>query len=150
MAQPAFRGDRLLAAREAAGLSREDLTLQLGLSSPMRIKLWEEGAERPRPSFVPRLAAAVGVNPLHLLDVDPEDPPLAALRIAAGLATTDMARPGLSVMSYQRIEGGRPRVDASDDIIAMIAEVMQIDPRRVDAGIQRAHRDVLRAHADSD
>lgn len=150
MAQPAFRGDRLLAAREAAGLSREELTLQLGLSSPIRIKLWEEGAERPRPSFVPPLAASVNVDPLHLLDVDREDPPLAALRIAAGLATTQMARPGLSVMSYQRIEGGRPRVEASDELVALIADVMQIDPRRVDAGIRRARRDVLRTQSDSE
>ncbi len=150
MVQPAFRGDRLLAAREAAGLSREDLTLQLGLSSPIRIKLWEEGAERPRPGFVPPLAGAVGVDPLHLLDVDPEDPPLAALRIAAGLATTDMARPGLSVMSYQRIEGGRPRIEASDEIVALIADVMRIETRRVDAGIQRARRDVLRTRSDSE
>lgn len=150
MAQPSFRGDRLLAAREAAGLSRDELTLRLGMSTPIRIKLWEDGAERPRPSFVPLLAAAVGVDPLHLLDVDPQDPPLAALRIAAGLATTQMARPGLSVMSYQRIEGGQPRIEASDDIVTLIADVMQIDRRRVDAGIQRARRDVRRTHVDSE
>lgn len=149
MAQPEFRGDRLRAAREAAGVSREDLTLQLGLSTPIRIKLWEEGTERPRPSFVPPLAAAVGVDPLHLLDVDPDDPPLAGLRIAAGLATKQMARPGMSVMSYQRIEGGRPATVVSEDVIAAIAEALQIDRRRVEAGIQRARRDGLRAQADT-
>ncbi len=149
MAQPAFRGDRLRAAREAAGLSRDDLTLQVGLSSPIRIKVWEEGTERPRPGFVPPLAAAVGVDPLHLLDVDPEDPPLAALRIAAGLATTQMARPGLSVMSYQRIEGGRPRIEASDDVVALIADVLQLEPWRVQAGIDRARSDVLRTQSDN-
>lgn len=148
LAQPAFRGDRLLAARNAVGLSREDLTLQLSLSSPIRIKLWEEGVERPRPGFVPPLAVAVGVNPLHLLDVDPADPPLAALRIAAGLATKQMARPGMSVMSYQRIEGGRPGVDASDAVVAAIADALRLDARTVYAGIQRARSDVLRTHAD--
>lgn len=149
MVQPAFRGDRLLAAREAAGLSRDELTLRLGFSSPLRIKVWEDGAERPRPSLVPPLAAAVGVDPLHLLDVDPADPPLAALRIAAGLALTQMARPRLSVMRYQRIEGGQLR-DVSGDVVTMIAQVMQIDPRRVEASIQRTRRDVGRAHVDSE
>ncbi len=84
MARPLFRGDRLLAARQAAGISREDLASALELSSPRRIRVWESGHERPRPRFVPRLAAALGVEPLYLLDVDPDDPPLAALRAAAG------------------------------------------------------------------
>jgi len=54
------------------------------------------------------LAAAVNVEPLVLLDVDPDDPPLAALRIAAGIVTGRMGTAGMSVMSYQRIESGRP------------------------------------------
>lgn len=33
--------------------------------------------------FIPLLTAAVGIDALTLLDVDPQDPPLAALRIAA-------------------------------------------------------------------
>jgi transcriptional regulator with XRE-family HTH domain len=75
VARPLLRGDRLQAAREAAGMSREDLALKLELSSPARIRVWELALERPRPRFVPRLAAALGVEPLYLLDADPEDPP---------------------------------------------------------------------------
>ncbi len=104
MARPLLRSDRLLAARKAACLSREDLALALGLSSPARIRVWELGLERPRPRFIPRLAAALDVSPYHLLDVDPGDPPLAALRLAAGFATNELTAPGLSVMTY-----GRPR-----------------------------------------
>lgn len=108
MALPRFRGDRLLEAREAAGLSREAVTLALGLSTPLRIKMWEAGFERLQTRFIPALAAAVNVEPLVLLDVDPDDPPLAALRIAAGIVTGRMGTAGMSVMSYQRIESGRP------------------------------------------
>src|SRR3954451_22022301 len=86
------------------GLSREELATKLELSSPVRIRVWETGLERPRPRFVPRLAPAVGVDPLYLLDVDRDDPPLAALRLAAGLATNEVTGAGLSVMTYVRLE----------------------------------------------
>jgi transcriptional regulator with XRE-family HTH domain len=104
VARPLLRGDRLQAAREAMGLTREVLATKLELSSPVRIRVWETGLERPRPRFVPRLAAAVGVDPLYLLDVDLDDPPLAALRLAAGLATNEVTGAGLSVMTYVRLE----------------------------------------------
>ena len=56
MAGPLLRGDRLQAAREAMGLTREKLATRLELSSPARIRVWELGLERPRPRFIPRLA----------------------------------------------------------------------------------------------
>jgi transcriptional regulator with XRE-family HTH domain len=90
MARPLLRGDRLQAAREAMGLTREELATRLELSSPARIRVWELGLERPRPRFIPRLAAVLDVSPYHLLDVDPGDPPLAALRLAAGFATNEL------------------------------------------------------------
>src|SRR4051794_13837756 len=99
MARPLLRGDRLRAAREAAGLTREELATKLELSDPARIRVWETGLERPRPRFVPRLAAALGVDQLYLLDVDAGDPPLAALRLAAGFATNQVTAPGLSAVS---------------------------------------------------
>lgn len=104
MARPLLRGDRLRAAREAAGLSRDDLAVALGLSSPSRIRLWESGAEHPRPRFVPRLAAVLRIEPLQLLDVDPSDPPLIGLRLAAGRATNEMSTQGMSVMTYMRLD----------------------------------------------
>jgi hypothetical protein len=109
-------------------MSREDLSVKLELSGPSRIRVWEDGLERPRPRLVPRLAAALGVEPLYLLDVDPDDPPLAALRVAAGLATNEMGAPGLSVMTYVRLEDGRPGADPSTKIVAAIAGVLGTDP----------------------
>ncbi len=141
MARPLLRGDRLQAAREAMGLTREELATRLELSSPSRIRVWETGLERPRPRFVPRLAAALGVDPLHLLDVDPDDPPLAALRLAAGLATNEVTAPGLSVMTYVRLEDGRPGVDPSARLFAPVAEVLGVDVARVDAAVRRSRSD---------
>ena len=141
MARPLLRGDRLQAAREAAGLSREELATELELSGPARIRVWETGLERPRPRFVPRLAAALGVDPLHLLDVDPGDPPLAALRLAAGFATNQVTAPGLSVMTYVRLEDGHPGVDHSTRVIAAVAETLGVDVARVEAAVRRSRSD---------
>src|SRR3954466_5948438 len=104
-------------AREAIGMTREELATKLELSSPVRIRVWETGLERPRPRFVPRLAAALGVDPLKHFDVDPDDPPLAALRLTAGRATNEVTAPGLSVMTYVRLEDGRPGADPSVRVI---------------------------------
>jgi transcriptional regulator with XRE-family HTH domain len=141
MARPLLRGDRLQAAREAMGLTREELATKLELSSPARIRVWEMGLERPRPRYVPRLAAALGVDPVHLLDVDSGDPPLAALRLAAGLATNEMAAPGLSVMTYVRLEDGRPGADPAPRLITAIAEVLSVDVPRVEAAVRRSRSD---------
>ncbi|WP_116451483.1 helix-turn-helix domain-containing protein [Blastococcus litoris] len=141
MARPLLRGDRLQAAREAMGLSREELATKLELSSPVRVRVWETGLERPRPRFVPRLAVALGVNPLYLLDVDPDDPPLAALRLAAGLATNEVTGPGLSVMTYVRLEDGRPGADPSAKVIAAISQALGVDISRVKAAVRRSRSD---------
>jgi DNA-binding XRE family transcriptional regulator len=141
VARPLLRGDRLLAARKAAGLTREELTLALGLSSPSRIKVWESGIERPRPRFVPRLAAVLGVEPLQLLDVDPEDPPLAALRLAAGLATSEMNAPGMSVMTYVRLEDGRPGAEPTANVIAAIVAILRSDEALIRSAIRRSRSD---------
>ena len=141
MARPLLRGDRLQAAREAAGLSRDELATRLELSSPSRIRVWEAGLERPRPRFVPRLADALDVGPLYLLDVDPDDPPLAALRLAAGLATNEMAAPGVSVMTYVRLEDGRPGADPSVKVITAIAGLLGVDIARVEAAVRRSRSD---------
>jgi len=141
VALPSFRGERLLAARELAGLSREDLTLALDLSSPYRILQWESGNERPQPRFIPRLANALGVEPLYLLDVDPDDPPLAALRLAAGVATEQMGGPGMSVMTYQRLESGRRTVASTPPVVAAIGAALNVDRQRVEAAIRRSQHD---------
>ncbi len=122
-------------------MSREDLALKLELSSPARIRVWELVLERPRPRFVPRLAAALGVEPLYLLDADPDDPPLAALRLAAGLATNEMGSPGVSVMTYMRLEDGRPGADPSPNVVAAVADVLGVNVSRVQAAIRRARND---------
>ena len=141
MARPLLRGDRLREARDAMGLTREQLATKLELSGPARVRVWELGIERPRPRYLPRLAAALHVEPLHLLDVEVDDPPLAALRVAAGLAINEMGVPGLSVMTYVRLEDGRPGSDPSPAVVTAIAGLLAVEEPRVEAAIRRSRRD---------
>lgn len=138
-------GQRLAAARKAAGLTAEELAGRMGLSSGERIQAWESGiAERPRPRFIPPLAATLSIDPLILLDVDPADPPLAALRLVAGLSMRDIAeRTGLIPMTYQRLENtGRTgkRMPLNDDIVAELAAALGAEPTRVWAAIEASRR----------
>lgn len=122
-------------------MTREDLALALGLSSPARLRVWESGLERPRPRLIPLLAAALGVEPLHLLDADLDDPSLAALRLAAGRATNEMAAPGVSVMTYVRLEDGRPGTELTADLVHAVAGLLRVDVARVEAAIRRSRID---------
>ena len=83
----------------------------------------------------------MGVDPLHLLDVDPDDPPLAALRLAAGRATNEVTAPGLSVMTYVRLEDGRTRATPSAEVIGAVADVFGVDVPRVEAAVRRSRSD---------
>jgi hypothetical protein len=103
--------------------------------------VWESGIEHPRPRFVPKLATVLGVEPLHLLDVDPDDPPLAALRVAAGLATNEMNAPGMSVMTYVRLEDGRPGPEPTATVIAAIAAILRTDEVLIQSAIRRSRSD---------
>jgi transcriptional regulator with XRE-family HTH domain len=56
---------------------------------------------------VPRLAAALGVDPVVLYDVDPARPTLRVLRLARGLSLQQLAQQaGVPIMTCQRIEQG--------------------------------------------
>jgi len=81
------------------------------------------------------------VNPLRLLDVDTEDPSLAALRVAAGRATTEMVAPGMSVMTYLRLEDGRSIVEPQAAVITSLSALLQVQAPLVRAAIQRSRRD---------
>ena len=103
-----FSGDRLRQARLAVRLSRSDLAERAGVRSADRIRDWERGVHAPQARYVPRLAAALGVDPVELYDVDPARPPLQVLRLARGLSLQQLAaHAGVPVMTCQRLENGR-------------------------------------------
>ena len=142
MASPGFKGGRLAEAREAAGLTHEQLAAAVGVFGALRARLWERGAEQPRPSLIPLLAHVVQVDPLELLDVDRGDPPLGALRLAAGLSSRQMgAAAAMSVMSYHRLENGIGRAAPGERTVVAVADALNVSVERVEAAIRRTRDD---------
>lgn len=139
---PGFRRDHLAAARLAAGMSTADLAAAVG-TVRSQVSAWEAGrTERPRPLLMPRLATALGVDVMTLLDVDPADPPLAALRLAAGLSVRDASRAaGTSLMGYQRLEVGRSHAPPQDNLLAAVAAGLGVSLAQVQAAVRRSRAD---------
>jgi transcriptional regulator with XRE-family HTH domain len=138
----AFRGERLAEARRAAGLTQAQLAEAVGVSNGLRVSMWERGAEQPRPRFFPVLAAVLELEPLALFAVDPADPPLSALRLAAGLSLPDIqAVAAVPVMTYQRLERGIGSLPPRDATVGAVATAFGVTPDRVRAAIDRARNE---------
>lgn len=107
MAGARLRGLRVARLRILAGWTQRQLADELGALGRRRVGQWERGLEQPQPRYLPLLAAALQVEPLELLAVDRNDPPLLALRLAAGLTLTEVAAgSGIPYSSYRRLEHG--------------------------------------------
>lgn len=129
-------GQRLRAARIAAGLSQSQVARELGIRTPT-VSDWERGLSAPRPVMIPRLARLYQVTPFKLLGVDPAAPTIAALRLARGLTLADVADAiGVSVMTYRRIELGQVR-DPEERLWPALAQVFDVPVDTVRAAFAR-------------
>lgn len=91
-------GDRLAGAREAAGLTQEDLAQRLGVRLTT-VQAWEEDMAEPRGNRLQMLAGMLNVSLTWLiaaegdgLDVLPEGPKAVPPRIEAALAELQQLR----------------------------------------------------------
>ena len=136
-----LRGDRVAELRKAAGWLQADLAAELG-TRDRRVGEWERGEQQPQPRSVAELAAVLKVNPLVLLDVDPDDPPLLALRLAAGLTLTEVAdASGVPYSTYRRLEGGLLRGEPTAPVVKALAPVLQVALSKLRQAIQRSQVD---------
>lgn len=96
------------AARERAGLTQHELARLVGAAGGERVSRWERGTSEPRPDFVVKLARALKLDAVELLDLGTQSSPdLRALRILAGLSVRDAAaRVYVSQPNYKRWEAG--------------------------------------------
>ena len=132
-------GAVLARAREAAGLSQSALAQRVGASSKQRIWHWERGAEQPQPRFVPEIARVLNVNPLALLDGDPDHPTISALRLAAGLTCSDVWRQSsIAKTTYHRIDRGVGVRRTDPAIVSALARVLAAPESAILAAIERA------------
>lgn len=123
-----LRGDVLAKARQAAGLSQRALASAISMADADRVGFWERGEARPQARLIPLIAEQLGLEPLSLLDGDPDEPSLPRLRVAAGLNLKEMAeRAGLPITSYHRLERrGAPQGGLDPAITEAIANSLGI------------------------
>jgi transcriptional regulator with XRE-family HTH domain len=121
-------GSRLAEARLSARLTQAAVAERLGLSSAVRVSLWERGAEQPRARFIPLLAEMLDTDPLDLLVGEPSAPTISALRLAAGLSREDVwTQAQISKMTYHRIDRGVGVRRPDPTIIRSLARVLEQD-----------------------
>lgn len=137
-----FDGEKLRAARTAAGLSQEELANRINVPR-VSIVRWEGGWRRPYASSLAALAAELNVSPAALTTRDVStSPTLAQLRIAAGLTQqTAAARAHLIRTRYSALERGEI-ANPSDETINAVAAAFDVTP----AQIRTAHAQSRAGH----
>ena len=133
-----LQGDLVSQLRRAAGQRQIDLANRLG-TREQRVGEWERGTHQPHPRLLVALARELHVPPLQLLDVDVDDPPLHALRLAAGLTLQQMAAAsGVAFSTYRRLEVGAVRGSPSPETLQKISAALHVAPGRVTAALGRS------------
>jgi len=125
-------------ARIRMALTQHELARLIDVAGGERISRWELGSSAPRPEMLRRLAQALNVDVLDLLDAGgPAD--LRRLRTAAGLsARTLAARAHLSAPTYIRWEsGGTKRVPARQ-ALKPLAKALDVTVDDVESAIATA------------
>jgi transcriptional regulator with XRE-family HTH domain len=119
---PGFRGDRLRAARRAAGMTQLQLSAEPGVHE-MVVANWERGQRVPRVDRLRELARALNVSAADLTDLAEDGPAsLQALRVAASLLQEQVAaRAGLTRTKYAALERGEIASLSQRDCAALAA-----------------------------
>lgn len=129
----------LRAARERAGLTQHQLARLVGVAGGERISRWELGASEPRPDIVVRLAKALDLPALQLLEIVDEVPDLRALRFAAGLSAVEVAaRVHVSKTTFQHWESGRWERMPERRNLQALALALSVGVRETVAALERS------------
>ncbi len=135
-----LRPGLLAQLRRAAGLSQAEVAARVeGLQREQNLGDWERARAQPHPRFIPPLAAVLGVEPLSLMDVDPEDPPLEALRLAVGLSQLELeVRSGVHRTAYARLEKGTRQGEPETATVEALASALAVTPEQVARAARRS------------
>lgn len=127
--EQATLGDRLAAAREAAGLSQTQLATRLGVRA-RTLRSWESDLAEPRANRLQMLAAMLGVSLRWLLSGEGEGVSPPVLSEAADDEVRDKARTEALTRSLAELRGFRA------ELLAMAERAGQIEKRlRVQLGV---------------
>ena len=125
-----FRRDRMRQAREAAGLSRQDVAVILDCAAST-VRGWEDGTATPHGPYLKNLAEALGLKLEDLVaEASGEHLTLGDLRARAGLLQADAAIAlGLSVPTLSETERGNRTVQP--DRAAALARLYAVPVEQV-------------------
>lgn len=133
-----MRGERVAELRRAAGWTQAQLATHAG-TRLQRVGEWERGQAQPYAPQLHQLAAALGVPALELLDIDPADPPLLALRMAAGLTLSQLAdATGLPYSTYRRLETGTIRGAPPDAAVRALAPSLHVSAEQIQRAVAKS------------
>jgi transcriptional regulator with XRE-family HTH domain len=117
---------RLRQARYRAGLTTADLAANTGVSRKA-IRLFERGARPAQLSTLAKLARALGVELLDLMDNEPELCGLRRAGYAAGLTEAQLsANSAVSRRIIRQVERGERQGDTAT--MARLAEALKVEP----------------------
>lgn len=117
-----MRGDRLQAARERAGLTRQGLAEMIGASSTA-VESWERGRRNPKVEVLPELATLLSVTVDYLVGTDDLSQDIASARRTIELAAG--RDPLEELMTVWQAIKHRP------DMQNFILELAQEDPETI-------------------
>jgi transcriptional regulator with XRE-family HTH domain len=125
-------------ARLRMGLTQHELARLINVAGGERISRWELGSSAPRPEILHRLAQALNVGAVDLLEaVGRAD--LRRLRTSAGLsARTLAARAHVSVPTYVRWESGRTKRLPARQALKPLAKALNVTVEDVESAIVTA------------
>lgn len=130
-----FDGGRVLAARRAAKLQRNELGRMLGLSKDS-IGDWERCDSAPSPERLPALAEALGQD-LNVLFPRLGPPDLKDLRCDSGHTQVEAARAlGISRLPLSNAEAGTRPLNA--DYVQPLADLYRVDREVLEAAQERS------------
>ncbi|PWJ23355.1 DNA-binding XRE family transcriptional regulator [Branchiibius hedensis] len=123
----AFRANALRDAREKAGLTQTQLARLIGVAGGERVSRWELGSSTPRAATIGKLAKALGIRVVDLLDGVDGAADLRLLRLEAGYDSRETARRAhLAAATYIRWEAGAFRKMPHDADLTPLASVLGV------------------------
>lgn len=124
-----FAPNRLVNARERAGLAQEDLAVAAGMA-PATVSHWETGRSSPSPTRLAPVAEALGLSNADLCVTPMASRTLAQLRQQAGLAQVEAARTlDVPESTWGMIERGARQI--GEHRIDQVAALVGVDVEQV-------------------
>ncbi len=119
-----FAPETLVAARQAAKMSRGDLARLIGVT-PATVGNWEAGRTKPQVDSLAQIARVLGQPISRLVQVDPTRRYLGDLRVLAGLMQPELAREaGISTAHLSALERGEVRL--TSDVAQRLAGSLHV------------------------